>query len=97
MPNGVNAIPADPLAEFQGALVAALAEPVANLVFERLASEPVGDPDPWIDVPTAAAYMGCSENRIHKLTRSGALRHGRDGRKLLLRRSAIDDYLLGLR
>ncbi len=61
-------------------------------VAERLvASQPPAD-DGWMSTTAAADYLGCTPDRLHDLVARRALAHGRDGRRLLFRRSDLDDY-----
>jgi excisionase family DNA binding protein len=54
-------------------------------------------PDRWLSTAQAADYLGCSPDRLHDLVARRALTHGRDGRRLLFRRSDLDAYAEGLR
>jgi excisionase family DNA binding protein len=76
------------------ALVDAIAERVAERLEPQLAAAGAGDP--WVDVDQAAAYLACKPQRIHDLVSQERLRpDGRDGRRLLFRRSALDAYVQG--
>jgi excisionase family DNA binding protein len=65
---------------------------LAAAVVERLAlAEPQAD-DGWLNTRQAAEHLACSPDRLHDLAARGALAHGRDGRRLLFRRSDLDRY-----
>ncbi len=73
-----------------------LAGVVADLLAERGvggAGAPEADPDPWLDVDAAAAYLCCRPKRIYDLKSQGRIRFARDGSRLLFRRSWLDAYL----
>jgi excisionase family DNA binding protein len=76
-------------------LVDALAGRVVELLAERGALGAPVTAEGWIGVDEAAAYIGKPRSRLYDLAERGALRHGRDGRSLLFRRSDLDAYLLG--
>jgi excisionase family DNA binding protein len=67
-------------------LVEAVAVRVAELLGEREA-------DPWLTVERAAAYIGATPQRVYDLRREGKLPRTGDGRRALIRRSALDAYL----
>jgi excisionase family DNA binding protein len=71
-------------AEQFAAFAAAVAEQLAG-------SQPTPD-DGWLNTAKAADYPGCSPDRLHDLVAQRALTHGRDGRRLLFRRSDLDRY-----
>jgi excisionase family DNA binding protein len=73
-------------------LVEAVARRVVELLDERekLAAQ---EPEGFIDVDTAAEFMAAKRSRVWDLCASGALRHVRDGRRVLTRRSWVSDYL----
>ncbi len=57
--------------------------------------------DAWMDVKTAAAYMGKHPESVRLLAKlyqvtqgRQGLRHGRDGHKLKFKREHCDEYLL---
>lgn len=66
-----------------------LAAKIAPLVADRL--PPV--PEPWIDSTAAAEHLATSVERVHQLVHQRRIRHRKDGRKLLFRRSDLDAYL----
>jgi excisionase family DNA binding protein len=66
------------------------AELAAQHVAELLAAR---DGDRWMTPEEAAAYMRAPLSRIYDLTEQGKLRHAKDGRRTLIRKSWIDAYL----
>jgi excisionase family DNA binding protein len=70
-------------------------EKVAQRAAEIVAERELVEPDRWLDVDQAAGYMACSKQRVYNLVHEGRLTPGRDGRRLLFRRSALDAYLEG--
>ncbi len=70
-------------------LLEAIAARAAELVEDRVAEAP----EPWLDVHEAAEYLRCKPQRIYDLVSQGRLRHRKDGRRLLFRRSELDAYL----
>ena len=77
-----------------GEWLEAVARRVADILAERhgASSERVS---PWLSTVGAADYLACSPARIHDLVQARALRPRRDGRRLLFKRSELDDYLEG--
>jgi excisionase family DNA binding protein len=74
-----------------------LADRVADLLAERGlngAGAPA-DPDPWLDVDSAAEYLACKPKRLYDLKSQGRIRFARDGSRLLFRRSWLDEYVEG--
>jgi excisionase family DNA binding protein len=71
--------------EVPSAVVEAIAFRVLELLEERGA---LGN-DPWLNVDEAADYLRCSRQRVYDLVSHGKLRPGRDGRRLLFRRSEL--------
>jgi excisionase family DNA binding protein len=69
-------------------LVEAIARRAAELVADRCASG-----DLWLDVEQSAAYIAGTPQRIYDLRRAGKLPKTGDGRRALIRRSALDRYL----
>jgi excisionase family DNA binding protein len=68
-----------------------IAERAAELVAARQAPTAAA----WLDTKGAAEHLACSTARIHDLVQARALRPRRDGRRLLFKRSELDDYLEG--
>jgi excisionase family DNA binding protein len=73
--------------------LAQLAEHVAGLLAERGLLAPPPDPDPWLDVDAAAAYLCCRRKRIYDLCSQRRVRFVKDGSRTLIRRSWLDAYL----
>ena len=69
-------------------LVGAIAERVVELLEERAALA-AQEPEPWIGIEGAAAYIGKKRNRLYDLAAQNAIPHGRDGRSVLFRRSDL--------
>jgi excisionase family DNA binding protein len=76
-------------------LVEAIAQRAAVIAVAQLEAADGGDR--WLTSEQAGAYIGASARRIRDLVEAGALLHSRDGRKLLIRRSALDAYVNGQR
>ncbi len=70
-------------------LLEAIAARAAELVEDRGAAAA----EPWIGVEEAAEYLRCKPQRIYDLVSQGRLEHRKDGRRLLFRRSWLDEYL----
>jgi excisionase family DNA binding protein len=70
----------------------AIAQRVAEIVVDRRGAAA----DAWLNVEQAAEYMACAKHRVYDLVEQGRLVPGRDGRRLVFRRSALDAYLEGL-
>jgi Helix-turn-helix domain len=81
--------------ELEGASLEAL----ADLVADRLEERGVSEPEPWLGVQDAAAYLGCSTDRIYELVslRKGnpdaGLEFRKDGSRLVFRREWLDAVL----
>jgi len=67
-----------------------VADRVAAIVAERL--EQQGE---WLTVGEAAEYARCSRQRIYDLRSAGRLPKTGDGSRVLVARSALDDYIRG--
>jgi excisionase family DNA binding protein len=75
------------------ALIDAIAERVGDKLTEH---QPVnaGTTTPWLSVEQAAEYIGnAPTSRVYDLVQRGALKPHRDGRRLLFKRSDLDDYI----
>jgi excisionase family DNA binding protein len=70
------------------ALAPRIAARVAALLAERMAGA-----SPWLDTKQAADYLACSQDRLHDLVARRVLQPGRDGRRLLFKRSDLDAYV----
>lgn len=68
----------------------AIARRSAALVLAEL--EARGD-DRWLSTGEAAEYIGASPRRVRDLIDRGVLAHGKDGSRLLVRRSVLDAYI----
>lgn len=77
------------------ALPQELVDAVARRVLELLEDRLEPERDSWMTVEQAAEYMGCKRQRVYDLHSRGELQAGRDGRRLLFRRSMLDSYLEG--
>lgn len=70
-----------------------LLEQLAALVAERVAAELGSSREPWMTAEEAMVYLSCPRSRIDDLVRLRRVRFFRDGRRLLFRRSDLDDAL----
>lgn len=70
-----------------------LLELIAARAAELVEDRGLDTPEPWIDVAEAAEHLACRPQRIYDLVSQGRLRHRKDGRRLLFRRSDLDAYL----
>jgi hypothetical protein len=72
---------------------------LADLVADRLEERGIAEPEPWLDVDAAAAYLACPRSRIYDLVslRKGnpdtGVEHRKDGSRLLFRRDWLDAAL----
>jgi len=73
----------------------ALSEDDVERIAQRVASLAASSSpsDPWLDVDEAADYLRCSRQRLYDLVSAARLKPGRDGKRLLFRRSVLDRYL----
>jgi excisionase family DNA binding protein len=71
-------------------LVDAVAQRAAEVVLERLEMRPAS---PYMSVGEAADYLRCSKQRIYDLLSSGRLTRLKDGSRVLLRRSELDEHV----
>lgn len=70
----------------------AIAARAADLVSERLESEPAS---PYLSIPEAAEYLRSSRQRVYDLLSSGRLTRFKDGARVLVSRVELDRYLAG--
>jgi excisionase family DNA binding protein len=70
----------------------ALIEAVADRVIAKL-GEQASAPSPWLSVAEAAERLRCKPDRVYDLIALGKLTPRRDGRRVLLRRDALDAYI----
>lgn len=67
---------------------------LAELLAPHLAQRASAASSPWMDVDEAAAHIRAgSRQRIYDLVHAGALKPGRDGRRLVFHRDELDAYL----
>jgi excisionase family DNA binding protein len=76
-------------------VVLALPAPAVEAIAQRAAAilaaqHAAADDDRWMTTSEAAAYIGAQPRRVRDLVERGVLPHGRDGTRLLVRRSALD-------
>jgi excisionase family DNA binding protein len=67
---------------------------LARLVAQRLDIRKSNDAEPWIRVTQAAEYLNCKPNRIYFLVSRNRIPYRRDGKRIVFRRSELDEYLL---
>lgn len=79
--------------ELPDEVVEEIARRAAELVLERTEqlapAAPSADVSPWMTIPEAAAYLGCSVGRLYNLRCDGRLARHKDGRRALVARSEI--------
>lgn len=74
-------------------------EALAGLVADEFERRGVAEPEPWLGVKEAAAYLGCSTDRIYELVsqRKGnpdaGVEFRKDGSRLVFRREWLDAVL----
>ena len=68
----------------------AIAQRAAALIEQQPSTLPT-----WLNTTDAANYIAAKPGRVHDLVQLGRLQPRRDGRRLLFRRSDLDDYLEG--
>jgi excisionase family DNA binding protein len=71
----------------------ALIEHIAQRVVQILAAQAPTASAPWLSTEQAADYIAAKPARIHDLVALGRLTPRRDGRRLLFKRSDLDDYI----
>jgi len=71
------------------ALLAALADQIADAVAERLPNRP----EPYLNATGAAEYLACGKSRIHALASAGRIPVHRDCSRLLFRTSELDEWV----
>ncbi len=74
-------------------LVEAVATRIVDLLEERGLVTVAAGPEPWIGVEEAATHLACPRSRVYDLVAERSLRVRRDGRRLLFRRSWLDEDL----
>jgi len=70
-----------------------LVEQIAQRAAAILAERQPTTASPWLNVVEAADRLRCGKDRIYDLIALGKLTPRRDGRRVLLHRDDIDDYL----
>jgi excisionase family DNA binding protein len=71
-----------------------LLEQVADLIAERLAETmPVSVPSQFLTVEEAAEHLGCSVDHVRTLYRRGDVVAFRPGRRVLIDRGGLDEYV----
>jgi hypothetical protein len=77
-------------------LVDTLAARVADVVLERLATQPSSTLSPWLDVAGVAGYASMSVEGIRAATKRGQLRsHRSNTGRVRYRREDVDAFLRG--
>lgn len=73
-------------------LLDAVCEQIADLLAEQVSASPAS---PWLTLPAAAAYLGCSRERLYKLTAARAIpfRRRQGGQGLLFHRDELDAWI----
>ena len=72
---------------------------LADLVADRLEQRGISEPEPWLGVKEAAAYLGCSKDRVYELVsqRKGdpdaGIEFRKDGARVIFRREWLDEGL----
>jgi excisionase family DNA binding protein len=77
------------------AVLDALAERAAAIVLDTLSTDS-GTPErasPYLTIPEAAQLLRCKRQRVDDLLSSGRLTRVKEGRRTLVRREEIEDYL----
>ena len=70
-----------------------LLEHVADLVAEKLKDVLGGEASSFATVEEAAEHLGCSVDHVRALYRRGEIRAFRPGRRVLVDRASLDDYV----
>jgi excisionase family DNA binding protein len=74
--------------ELPAEAVERIAQRAAEIVFEKLERS-----EPYMTAEQAGEYIAADKRRIYDLIASGRLPSFKDGRKPLVRRADLDDYL----
>ena len=69
-------------------LLEAIAQRTAEILRETSEQE-----DRWMNLDEAVDYLRCKRSRLYEFTRRGEIPHSRDGRRLLFRRSELDQWV----
>lgn len=78
------------LAELDDQALDQLAERLAPRLARRLGSAPAPS---WLNTKQTAEYLAAPVSRVHDLVALGLLEPRRDGRRLLFKRTDLDNYL----
>lgn len=70
-----------------------LLEAIAALVAARVVDALDQASEPWMNAKSAAAYIDAPVSRINSWVETGRVRCFRDGKRLLFRRTDLDDVL----
>ncbi len=60
---------------------------------QRLDKQPAGHVSEWLNVTQAAEYLNLSKSAIYKRTMNGKIPFYKTGKKLMFRRSELNDYI----
>jgi excisionase family DNA binding protein len=72
----------------------AIAQRAAALVKQEMERAGLKREEPYMDVERTAEYLGgCKPQRIYDLVYAGEIPHGRAGRRLVFRRSELDEWV----
>lgn len=66
---------------------------LTNSTIVKCGRSAASDMDPFLKVPEVAAYLGTSERYVRSLVADGGLATFRPGRRVLVRRSAVDAFI----
>lgn len=70
-----------------------LVEAVADLIVQRLKPATKVEGPEFLTVEDAATYLGCSIDHVRTLYRRADIRAFRPGRRILIDRSSLDEYI----
>ena len=73
-------------------LLHAVCEQIAEVLADRIST---ASQSPWLTLPAAASYLGCSRERLYKLTAARAIpfRRRQNGQGLLFHRDELDAWV----
>jgi excisionase family DNA binding protein len=78
-------------ADLPASFLEAVAERAAELVLECIGEHPQASP--YLSVDEAAEYLRCSKQRVYELLSARRLSKLKDGSRVLLLRSELDEYV----
>jgi excisionase family DNA binding protein len=81
--------------EISDALVEQIAERAAAKVVARLVASNRNPQSPYLTVAEAAEYLRCKPQRVYDLLSARRLTRHKDGRRVLVARAELDDYVDG--